>query len=102
MASPRADFFALPGRPRPEGKLPARQVFLDPPYKLVDEPEERTRLFGTMGTLAGRWVAAGSLIVLHHRPIKRIEWPAGVLQEHDSRLYGNSQITLFRFQPGTR
>lgn len=93
----RLDFFAMPNQPAPEGKLPSGLLFLDPPYRLVEEPDGRLRLFRTLEALGGSWIAPGALIVLHHSPTRTADWPGQILQQQDSRVYGKSQITFFRF-----
>ena len=93
-----ADFFALPGQCPPAGALPADVVFADPPYAVVDDPNRRAELFGVLEGMAGEWIRAGALVMLHHEPLPHALWPTQRLECFDQRVYGRSQITLFELR----
>jgi len=89
------DVLKLAQRTAPEEGLPARLIFVDPPYALVDDPNRRAELFAALEALCGRWIEPGALLVLHHRPIPYAIWPSRCLREGDRRIYGRSQLTFF-------
>lgn len=91
----REDFFSLASRPPPRSCLPATLVFIDPPYRTVDDPNRRGGLFATLDELCGAWIAPGALLTLHHSPLPRALWPTERLRELDKRTYGRSQLTFF-------
>lgn len=90
-----ADALSLPDREPPSAGVPATLVLADPPYAMVDDPEQRGRLFQALEALFGQWVADGAPLVLHHRPMEVTSWPAASLRETDRRVYGQSQLTFF-------
>ncbi len=83
----------LPRRPPP--RPAADMVFVDPPYALVDDPNERAALFATLEALLGSWIGADAVLVLHHRPMRHALWPTERFSEWDQRVYGRSQLTFF-------
>ena len=91
----RDDFFYLASRPMPAEGLPATLVFLDPPYALIEDPNQRTDLFETLEELCDGWIAPGALLMLHHAPLARALWPTERLRHLEMRVYGNSQLTFF-------
>jgi len=91
----RNDFFSLATRPPPADPLPASLVLIDPPYKMVQDPNERAELFQNIETLCGTWIAADALLMLHHAPLPRALWPTRRLKHLQMRIYGNSQLTFF-------
>ena len=92
----QADFFSLSRRVPPAGMLPAEVVFCDPPYEMIDDPNRRGEFFSALEGLSDTWVRAGALEMLHHSPLPHALWPARRLECYDRRVYGRSQITLFR------
>jgi 16S rRNA (guanine(966)-N(2))-methyltransferase RsmD len=70
-------------------------VFLDPPYRLAEEPRTRAELLRLAADLCDRVIAAGGSLVLHV--------PAGSLGERDFggrvprvfREYGRNAIAIF-------
>ncbi|MFW6189838.1 MAG: 16S rRNA (guanine(966)-N(2))-methyltransferase RsmD [Planctomycetota bacterium] len=94
------DVFRLPDLPLPGEGLPAGIAFVDPPYAVVDDPNRRAELFELLEGLAGSWIAARALLVLHHEPIPHAIWPAERLVETDKRIYGRSQLTFFEVGEG--
>jgi 16S rRNA (guanine(966)-N(2))-methyltransferase RsmD len=92
----RADVLALPGRRLPDGTCAADLVFVDPPYVMVDDPNQRADLFRILQDLMDSWIARGALLVLHHGPLPYALWPTRRMRCFDRRLYGNSQISLFK------
>jgi len=94
-----ADFFSLPARAAPAQKTPADLVFVDPPYRVVDRPSGCKELFATLEALSALWMGPGALIVLHHRPLRVTEWPTTLFDQHDARVYGQSQLTFFSAKP---
>ena len=91
----RDDFFYLATRPAPADYLPATLVFVDPPYAIVEDPNQRADLFETLEELCGKWIAPGALLMLHHAPLQRALWPVERLTYLQMRIYGNSQLTFF-------
>ncbi len=90
----QADVLTLPGVAPPEGAVPADLVLVDPPYVMVEDPNERARLFGALEDLCGRWAGERALFVLHHSPLPYAIWPGDRLVETDQRIYGRSQLTF--------
>jgi len=89
------DVLRLPLMEPPAAFAPARLVLADPPYALIDSPEGRERFFASLQQMAGRWIAKGALVVLHHRPMRQVSWPSGCLRPIECRAYGRSQLTFF-------
>lgn len=100
----QADVLELPRLRRTVSEAPAGLVFVDPPYALVDDPQDRARLLGTLedigDAIGDAWIEAGALLVLHHRPIPYAVWPTRRLRQQNQRIYGRSQLTFFRLGPG--
>jgi 16S rRNA (guanine(966)-N(2))-methyltransferase RsmD len=96
----QADVLGLPDCSSTSAVLPADLVFVDPPYALVDDPNDRASLFRALEDLCGSWVADGAVVVLHHRPIPHAVWPTDRLREWDKRIYGQSQLTFFETAEG--
>jgi len=92
----RADVFSLPRRKPPGGAEPARLVFADPPYAMVEDPNQRADLFRALELMIGSWIAESALVVLHHKPMPYALWPTQRMRCLDRRLYGNSQVSVFR------
>jgi len=90
-----ADVFSLASRTPPRERAPAGLAFADPPYAMVDDPNQRAELFRVLEGLVGPWIADRALLMLHHRPMPHALWPAERLACLDLRVYGNSQITFF-------
>ncbi|KPK57721.1 MAG: hypothetical protein AMK73_09880, partial [Planctomycetes bacterium SM23_32] len=96
----QADVLSLPSREPPDPARPAGLVFVDPPYADVDDANRRAALFAALGALAGSWAADGALLMLHHRPMPYVIWPAGRLARQEARVYGKSQLTFFSVAAG--
>ncbi|MFW6119221.1 MAG: 16S rRNA (guanine(966)-N(2))-methyltransferase RsmD [Planctomycetota bacterium] len=92
------DVLRLPRRRPPTECSPADIVLADPPYAMVDDPNERERLFATLHELKDSWIAPAGLIVLHHRPMPYAVWPSEALVETDQRIYGESQLTFLEWR----
>ena len=90
-----ADFLSLSVRPQRLGAAPVDLVFVDPPYAMVEDPNDRARLFAAIEQAIGLWIAPGALVMLHHAPLPHALWPTERLECFDRRVYGRSQITLF-------
>jgi 16S rRNA (guanine(966)-N(2))-methyltransferase RsmD len=90
-----ADVFSLATRMPPRERAPAGLAFADPPYSMVDDPNQRAELFRVLEGLVGGWIADRALLMVHHRPMPHALWPTKRLACLDRRVYGNSQITFF-------
>ena len=93
----RADAMELSERRPPTEGAPAGLVFVDPPYAMVDDPNQRAALLTAIEALGGAWISNGAVLALHHRPIHYAVWPVRALQEFDRRIYGQSQLTFFHY-----
>jgi 16S rRNA (guanine(966)-N(2))-methyltransferase RsmD len=89
------DVFVLARRSPGVQAGPADLVFADAPYAIIDDPNERGRLFRLFDRLVGRWIAPGGSLILHHGPMPFAVWPGEILTQTDKRIYGNSQLTFF-------
>ena len=69
-------------------------VFLDPPYDRVDLAEVCAAL------VAGSLLADGALIVAEHRPGAAPGLRPPLIEE-DARRYGDTAVTMFRFDPSS-
>jgi 16S rRNA (guanine966-N2)-methyltransferase len=96
----RIDFRFLQNRTPPRGFGPAALVLADPPYAMIDAPNERADFFKTLEALIGPWIRVGATIMLHHSPAPHMVWPTSKLECRDRRVYGNSQITIFESTRG--
>ena len=80
---------------RPCQGAPADLVLADPPYAMMDDPNMRARLFASIESLIGGWIAENAIVMLHHRPLPFAIWPTKRLEQWDQRVYGQSQISFF-------
>jgi len=80
---------------RPNQGAPADLVLADPPYAMMDDPNARARLFASIESLIGGWIAPNAIVMLHHRPLPFAIWPTKRLEQWDQRIYGQSQISFF-------
>jgi 16S rRNA (guanine(966)-N(2))-methyltransferase RsmD len=82
---------------RPLGGSPAFDlVFLDPPYRRIEEPDPRTEVLARIGDLLRDVVAPGGCLVVHV-PARALDWirvPGLVLapERRDERRYGSSGL----------
>jgi len=92
------DVLRLARRRPPGGRCPADIALVDPPYAMVDDPNNREALFAVLHELKGPWIAGSGLIVLHHRAMPYAVWPSESLVETDQRIYGKSQLTFLEWR----
>lgn len=92
------DVLRLPRRRPPTTCSPADIALVDPPYAMIDDPNEREGLFTTLHQLRDSWIDTAGLIVLHHRPMPYAVWPSEALVETDQRIYGESQLTFLEWR----
>jgi 16S rRNA (guanine966-N2)-methyltransferase len=90
------DVMDMPARTPPNASTPAELVFIDPPYAMIEAPNERQDLFSTVEACLGGWFDADSLLVLHHLPRPHMLWPTRRLICFDRRVYGRSQLSFFQ------
>jgi len=77
-------------------------AFVDPPYVLIDEPEERPKLLALLSMLAASGaVRPGALVVVEHRANVVLGAPPG-LDADDRRVYGQTALAFFRCASGSR
>jgi 16S rRNA (guanine(966)-N(2))-methyltransferase RsmD len=89
------DVMTLPVRFPPAGWKPADLVLADPPYAMIDDPNDRGEFFRVLERLLDYWIAPAAILVLHHRPMPHVIWPTDKFEVWDQRIYGQSQITFF-------
>ena len=89
------DAMTLPVRFPPPGWGPADIVLADPPYAMIDDPNDRGEFFRVLERMTDHWIAPGAIVVLHHRPMPHVLWPTDQFEVWDQRIYGQSQLTFF-------
>jgi 16S rRNA (guanine966-N2)-methyltransferase len=73
-------------------KIPADLVFLDPPYRFLDEqPEQLQKL---VENWQGGFLAEGATIIFRHDADDRLELPG--LVQIDERMYGGMAVEFLR------
>ena len=80
-------------------------VFLDPPYRMIEEPDARALVLGRIGDLMKEFVAPGGCLVVH-APARTLDWirAPGIStapERRDERRYGSSGL-LYLFADGAR
>jgi len=84
---------------------PFEVVFLDPPYRMIEEPDPRAEVLGRIGDLLKDVVTPGGCLVVH-APARTLDWIRipGVIpgpDRRDERRYGSSGL-LYLFADGAR
>lgn len=90
------DVMDMPAQTPPNSSTPAELVFVDPPYAMIEDPNERRDLFSVLEACQESWFGNESLLVLHHLPKPHMLWPCQGLNCFDRRVYGRSQLSFFK------
>lgn len=80
-------------------------VFLDPPYRMIEEPDARSQVLGRIGDLLRDVVGPGGCLIVH-APSRTLDWirAPGVIpgpDSRDERRYGSSGL-LYLFADEAR
>ncbi len=75
-------------------------VFLDPPYKMIEDELMRSHIAGAMDGLAAMGaLAADAMIVLRYPTRLQMSYPWGKLHLRRSRAYGSMTLDFLRYGP---